>query len=332
MNQAHGAGEALLRIRELEMHFPITQGIVFQRQVGSIRAVDGLTFDLMQGETLGLVGESGCGKSTTGRAILQLHRPTKGSVQFEGVELTQISGSELRRMRRRMQMIFQDPYASLNPRMTVGSIVSEPLEVHNLGSSRAERQERVQELLEIVGLNPYFVNRYPHEFSGGQRQRIGVARALAVNPSFIVCDEPISALDVSIQAQVINLLEDLQAEMGLTYLFIAHDLSVVRHISTRIAVMYLGKIVELAERAELYDRPKHPYTEALLSAVPIPDPTVEAQRQHIILEGDVPNPAAPPQGCNFCTRCPQAMDICHEQEPEFKDLGGGHYAACFLHE
>lgn len=332
MNQENGAGEVLLTVENLKMHFPITKGIIFQREVGAIRAVDGLNFSLYKGETLGLVGESGCGKSTTGRAILQLHRPTAGSVQFEGVELTESTGQDLRRMRRRMQMIFQDPYASLNPRMTVGSIVGEPLEVHNLGNSRAERQERVQELLEIVGLNPYFVNRYPHEFSGGQRQRIGVARALAVNPSFIVCDEPISALDVSIQAQVINLLEDLQRDLQLTYLFIAHDLSVVRHISSRIAVMYLGKIVELADRKDLYDEPKHPYTQALLSAVPIPDPQVESQRQRIILEGDVPDPSSPPKGCNFSTRCPMVMDICHEQEPEFKDLGGGHYAACFLND
>ena len=328
----NGSGEVLLEVRDLKMHFPITRGILIQRQVGSIRAVDGLDFDLIRGETLGLVGESGCGKSTTGRAILQLHRPTAGSVRFEGVELTETSGPDLRQMRRRMQMIFQDPYASLNPRMTVGSIVGEPLDVHQLGNSKTDRQERVRELLEIVGLNPYFVNRYPHEFSGGQRQRIGVARALAVNPSFIVCDEPISALDVSIQAQVINLLEDLQRELQLTYLFIAHDLSVVRHISDRIAVMYLGKIVELAERTELYENPSHPYTEALLSAVPVPDPVVEAKRQRIILEGDVPNPAAPPTGCNFSTRCPKAMDRCFQEEPEFRDVGDGHYAACFLNE
>lgn len=330
--QEGGSQKTLLQVRGLEMHFPITRGIVFQRQVGAIKAVDGITFDLYEGETLGLVGESGCGKSTTGRAILQLHRPTGGSVQFEGKELTESKGEDLRKMRRRMQMIFQDPYASLNPRMTVGSIIGEPLEVHNIGSGKKDRQERVQELLKTVGLNPYFVNRYPHEFSGGQRQRIGVARALAVEPSFIVADEPISALDVSIQAQVINLMEDLQSEMNLTYLFIAHDLSVVRHIADRIAVMYLGKIVELADRDELYADPKHPYTQALLSAVPIPDPEIENKRQRIILEGDVPSPANPPKGCNFCTRCPRVMDICKEKDPEFKDYGNGHYAACFLYE
>ena len=324
--------DVLLSVQNLKMHFPITRGIILQRQVGSIKAVDGITFDLMRGETLGLVGESGCGKSTTGRAILQLYEPTAGEVVFEGQDLTDINSGDLRRMRRRMQMIFQDPYASLNPRMTVGSIVGEPLEVHKIGGSRREQQQRVQELLEIVGLNPYFINRYPHEFSGGQRQRIGVARALAVNPSFIVCDEPISALDVSIQAQVINLLEDLQSELGLTYLFIAHDLSVVRHISDRIAVMYLGKIVELADREELYENPLHPYTQALLSAVPIPDPQVEKKRQRIILEGDVPSPAEPPTGCNFNTRCPQVMDICRQYEPSFTDVGDGHRVACFLYD
>ena len=330
--QKNGQGEVLLSVQNLKMHFPITRGIILQRQVGSIKAVDGITFDLMRGETLGLVGESGCGKSTTGRAILQLYEPTAGEVVFEGQDLTDINSGDLRRMRRRMQMIFQDPYASLNPRMTVGSIVGEPLEVHKIGGSRREQQQRVQELLEIVGLNPYFINRYPHEFSGGQRQRIGVARALAVNPSFIVCDEPISALDVSIQAQVINLLEDLQSEMGLTYLFIAHDLSVVRHISDRIAVMYLGKIVELADREVLYENPLHPYTQALLSAVPIPDPQVEKKRQRIILEGDVPSPAEPPTGCNFNTRCPQVMDICRQYEPSFTDIGDGHRVACFLYD
>ncbi len=328
----NGSEGVLLHVHDLKMHFPITKGIIFQRTVGAIKAVDGISFDMYKGETLGLVGESGCGKSTTGRAILQLYRPTSGEVIFEGQDLVATKGEDLRKMRRRMQMIFQDPYASLNPRMTVGSIIGEPLEVHNIGASRAERQARVQELLKIVGLNPYFVNRYPHEFSGGQRQRIGVARALAVNPAFIVCDEPISALDVSIQAQVINLLEDLQEELGLTYLFIAHDLSVVRHISNRIAVMYLGKMVELADRDDLYANPLHPYTQALLSAVPIPDPAIELKRQRIILAGDVPSPANPPQGCHFCTRCPRVMDVCRTEEPPFKDYGSGHFAACWLYE
>jgi len=328
MNNNH---EVLLDVQDLKMYFPITQGIIFQRRIGDIKAVDGITFSVRQGETVGLVGESGCGKSTTGRAILQLYRPTAGHVYFKGEDLTMLKGEALRRKRREMQMIFQDPYASLNPRMTVGSIISEPLEVHNIYPSRKERQERVQELLRVVGLNPYFVNRYPHEFSGGQRQRIGIARALAVNPEFIVCDEPISALDVSIQAQIINLLQDLQAELGLTYLFIAHDLSVVRHISSRIAVMYLGKLVELADRDDLYHNPMHPYTQALLSAVPIPDPAIEEKRQRIILQGDVPSPANPPKGCNFCTRCPKVMDICHTTDPEFKDVGGGHWVACYLY-
>ena len=331
-NTDNGRGGKLLEVRDLKMHFPITRGIIVQRQVGAIKAVDGIDFTLFRGETLGLVGESGCGKSTTGRAILQLHRPTHGEVLFEGKDLTKTKGEELRKMRRRMQMIFQDPYASLNPRMTVGSIIGEPLEVHGIGSGRKDRQERVQALLKTVGLNPYFVNRYPHECSGGQRQRIGIARALAVNPSFIVCDEPISALDVSIQAQIINLLEDLQEELGLTYLFIAHDLSVVRHISDRIAVMYLGKIAEVADRDELYANPMHPYTQALLSAVPIPDPQIENQRRRIILEGDVPSPANPPKGCNFSTRCPRVMDICKEKDPPFKEYSSGHYGACWLHE
>ena len=323
--------EVIMQVRDLKKYFPITRGIVIQREVGAIKAVDGISFDVYQGETLGLVGESGCGKSTTGRTILQLYRPTAGEVHFEGTDLVSIKGEELRRMRRRMQMIFQDPYASLNPRMTVGNIIGEPLEVHGIAKGK-ERRERVQELLRVVGLNPYFVNRYPHEFSGGQRQRIGVARALALNPAFIVCDEPISALDVSIQAQIINLLEELQETFGLTYLFIAHDLSVVRHISDRIAVMYLGKIMELTGRHELYDNPMHPYSQALLSAVPIPDPVVEEKRQRIILEGDVPTPVNPPQGCNFSTRCPKVMDICREKEPPFKDYGNEHYVACWLYE
>ncbi len=329
-NTNGGQRDAILRVEGLKMWFPITSGI-FQRTVGHIKAVDGLDFEVYHGETLGLVGESGCGKSTAGRAILQLYRPTAGRVFFDAEDLTTMKGDALRRQRRRMQMIFQDPYASLNPRMTVGAIVGEPLEVHGMGNKQQNR-ERVQELLRIVGLNPYFVNRYPHEFSGGQRQRIGVARALAVNPAFIVLDEPISALDVSIQAQVINLLEDLQNEFGLTYLFIAHDLSVVRHISDRIAVMYLGKIVELTDRNELYANPKHPYTQALLSAVPIPDPTIEEKRQRIILEGDVPSPANPPVGCNFSTRCPQVMEICRQQKPEFKESGHAHWVACWLYE
>ena len=321
--------EVLVQVRNLKKHFPITRGIVIQRQVGAIKAVDGISFDVYEGETLGLVGESGCGKSTTGRTILQLYRPTAGEVHFEGTDLVNIKGEDLRRMRRRMQMIFQDPYASLNPRMTVGNIIGEPLEVHGIAKGK-ERRERVQELLRVVGLNPYFVNRYPHEFSGGQRQRIGVARALALNPAFIVCDEPISALDVSIQAQVVNLLEDLQAEFGLTYLFIAHDLSMVRHISTRVAVMYLGKIVELTDRESLYNRPLHPYTKALLSAVPIPDPVVEEKRQRIILEGDVPSPANPPKGCNFSTRCPVAIERCFDEDPEFREVSSDHWCACHL--
>ena len=330
MSESSNTHQKLVEVRGLKMWFPIMRGIL-QKHVADVKAVDGLNFDVFQGETLGLVGESGCGKSTTGRAILQLYKPTAGSVLFEGSDLVALKGEDLRKMRRRMQMIFQDPYASLNPRMTVGSIVAEPLEVHNIGT-KAERVERVRELLKVVGLNPYFINRYPHEFSGGQRQRIGVARALAVNPAFIVCDEPISALDVSIQAQVINLLEDLQEQFGLTYLFIAHDLSVVRHISDRIAVMYLGKIMELSDREELYLNPMHPYTQALLSAVPIPDPVIEEKRQRIILEGDVPSPVNPPKGCNFSTRCPKALDMCKEQEPEFRDYGGGHWAACWLHQ
>ena len=321
--------EILLEVKDLKMWFPITQGIVFQRHIGDIKAVDGISFFIRRGETLGLVGESGCGKTTTGRAILQLYRPTAGDVHFEGQNLCKLKGEALRRMRRKMQMIFQDPYASLNPRMTVGNIVGEPLEVHNILKGKALK-ERVMELLEVVGLNRYFINRYPHEFSGGQRQRIGVARALAVQPDFIVCDEPISALDVSIQAQIINLLEELQDKFGLTYLFIAHDLSVVKHISDRVAVMYLGKIVELTTREELYDNPLHPYTQALLSAVPIPDPAVEAKRKRIILTGDVPSPANPPKGCHFHTRCRvKIAGLCDVTEPEFKNVGKEHWVACY---
>src|SRR3979409_2101168 len=320
------SGNNLLTVTALKMHFPLTQGIIFQRQVGAVRAVDGIDFFVEKGETLGLVGESGCGKSTTGRAILQLYKPTAGTVTFDGTELTTLGGEQMRKMRRRMQMIFQDPYASLNPRMTVANIIGEPLEVHNLASGKA-KTDRVQELLKIVGLNPYFTNRYPHEFSGGQRQRIGVARALAVEPEFIVADEPISALDVSIQAQVINLLEELQDRFHLTYLFIAHDLSVVRHISDRVAVMYLGKIVELADRIDLYEHPLHPYSQALLSAVPLPDPVVEGKRKRIILTGDVPSPVNPPSGCRFHTRCPFAQQICREQEPPLTAAAEGHRVA-----
>ncbi len=323
------SSEVLLQVRDLVKYFPIMRGTLIQRQVGAVKAVDGISFDIFRGETLGLVGESGCGKSTAGRSILQLYRPTAGSVVFEGVDLVKLKGEELRKMRRRMQMIFQDPYASLNPRMTVGQIISEPLIIHGVSNGK-EAQERAEELLRLVGLNPAYTNRYPHEFSGGQRQRVGVARALALEPAFIVCDEPISALDVSVQAQVVNLLEDLQSQMGLTYLFIAHDLSMVRHISNRIAVMYLGVIVELADRHELYNHPLHPYTQALLSAVPIPDPVIEARRQRIILKGDVPSPINPPSGCRFRTRCPLADTICAEQRPEFREVESGHWVACHM--
>lgn len=324
----------LLRVEDLKKHFPITQGIIFMREVGSVKAVDGISFEVRRGETMGLVGESGCGKSTTGRTILQLHRATSGKVYFTGAddekhELTAMKGESLRKMRRKMQMIFQDPYASLNPRMTVGDIIGEPLVIHGVAHGR-EVQERVEQLLQVVGLNSLFANRYPHEFSGGQRQRIGVARALALQPEFIVCDEPISALDVSIQAQVVNLLEDLQEQFNLTYLFIAHDLSMVRHISNRVAVMYLGVIVELTSRDNLYGHPLHPYTQALLSAVPVPDPLVEEKRQRIILQGDVPSPVNPPSGCRFHTRCPIAQSICSETRPDWRDVGGDHWVACHL--
>ena len=319
--------DVLLDVQGLKVYFPVEAGLIFQRKIADVKAVDGISFQIRKGETLGLVGESGCGKSTTGRAILQLYRPTEGEVKFGEIELTKLKGGDLRRMRRKMQMIFQDPFASLNPRMSVGSIIGEPLAIHGLAKGK-ERRERVAELMRVVGLNPYYASRYPHEFSGGQRQRIGVARALAVEPDFIVADEPVSALDVSIQAQIINLLEDLQEEFNLTYLFIAHDLSVVRHISDRVAVMYLGKIMELTGRDELYQNPLHPYTKALLSAVPIPDPAVEVKRERIILSGDVPSPMFPPPGCVFNTRCPIAVDECRSVLPEWREVSPDHWVAC----
>ncbi len=325
-------GGDLLQVTDLRMFFPITQGIVFARHVGDVRAVDGVSLSVGRGETLGLVGESGCGKSTAGRAILRLYRPTGGRIVFDGTDITRLEGAPLRRMRRRMQMIFQDPYASLNPRMTASGIVGEPLDIHDIGT-RDERRARIRELFGVVGLDPDYGERYPHEFSGGQRQRIGVARALAVNPDLIIADEPISALDVSIQAQIINLLERLQAQFGLTYVFIAHDLSVVRFTSDRIAVMYLGRIVEVAGSRELNERPLHPYSVALLSAVPIPDPSVEARRRRVILKGDVPNPAAPPPGCHFHTRCWLRERLgnpaeCETVSPPLTEYRPGHFAAC----
>jgi oligopeptide transport system ATP-binding protein len=314
----------LLDVKHLKKHFPIKGG-VFSKTIGYVYAVDDINFTLEKGETLGLVGESGCGKSTTGRTILRLIEPTDGAIYFEGQNITGLDKGAMRALRREMQIIFQDPYASLNPRMTIGSIIGEPLEIHKIARG-SEKGERVASLLQKVGLRAEDMRKYPHEFSGGQRQRIGIARALALNPKLIVCDEPVSALDVSIQAQVINLLEDLQAEFGLSYLFIAHNLNVVEHISDRVAVMYLGQIVELASDEELYKNPQHPYTEALLSAVPIPDPTVKKKR--IILEGDVPSPINPPRGCHFHTRCMYKEKICEEVEPEFKNIGGGHWVAC----
>jgi len=323
--------ESLVEIENLTKHFPITRGIIFQRQVGAVRAVDGVSFTITRGETLGLVGESGCGKTTAGRTLLGLYPATGGVVRIDGQDVQTARGEELLAIRRKAQMIFQDPFGSLNPRWTVNAIVSEPLRVHKLCQNEKERSERVKELLELVGLSARLVNRFPHEFSGGQRQRIGIARALASDPAFIVCDEPISALDVSIQAQVVNLLEDLQDQLGLTYLFIAHDLSMVRHICDRVAVMYLGRLAELAEKDELYENPLHPYTQALLSAVPVPDPSAARERKRIILEGDVPSPSNPPPGCRFNTRCPVKMDICSEEEPELRDLGEGHFVSCHLY-
>ena len=321
-------GDVLLDVQDLKMYFPVTAGLIFQRKVADIKAVDGVSFSVRRGETLGLVGESGCGKTTTGRCILQLYRPTAGAVMMNGRNLVEVKGRELRAMRRQMQVIFQDPYSSLNPRMTAGNIIGEPLIVHGLTKSRQEYKERVRELLSVVGLNPYMADRFPHEFSGGQRQRIGVARALSVNPDFIVCDEPVSALDVSIQAQIINLLEELQSQFNLTYLFIAHDLSVVRHISDRVAVMYLGHIVEVAGRNEIYADPLHPYTRALLSAVPIPDPVIDAQRERIVLTGEVPSPLNPPRGCVFHPRCYMATEDCQLVMPPLHEVKTDHWVAC----
>jgi oligopeptide transport system ATP-binding protein len=327
----------LLDVQDLSVYFPVTRGILIEKKVADVKAVDQISFQIHKGETLGLVGESGCGKTTTGRAILQLTKATGGKILFwdeernEYLDLTKLKGEELRRVRKKIQIIFQDPYGSLNPRMSCGGIVGEPLKIHGLAKGK-EYQDRVEELLTIVGLHPYFASRYPHEFSGGQRQRIGIARALASSPNFIVCDEPISALDVSIQAQIINLLEELQERFGLTYLFIAHDLAVVRHISDRIVVMYLGHIAEVADRNTLYENPLHPYTKALLSAVPIPDPAIETKRERIILQGDVPSPLRPPSGCVFHTRCPIAIDVCKEEIPLLRNVGGTgtdeHWVAC----
>jgi oligopeptide transport system ATP-binding protein len=319
--------EPLLQVKGLKKYFPITGGI-FGKKIGEVKAVDNVSFTVYKGETLGLVGESGCGKSTTGRMLLRLIEPTEGSIVFENKEITSLSKSELRKMRRQMQMVFQDPFASLNPRHTVEKILEEPLIVHGIGSKQ-ERKKRVQEMLEVVGLSSYHARRYPHQFSGGQRQRIGIARALMTHPKLIIADEPVSALDVSIQAQVLNLLEDLQKEFGLTYIFIAHDLGVVRHISDRIGVMYLGRLVELADSDKLYENPKHPYTKALLSAVPIPDPEHKQDKQ--LLSGDLPSPANPPKGCAFHTRCSACMEICKTARPELKEIEQGHYVACHLY-
>ena len=322
------APQPLVRVRDLKMHFPIHAGLL-RRRVGEVKAVDGLSFDVFEGETLGLVGESGCGKSTAGRAVLRLYDITSGQIEIDGREIGQTPQSQLRTMRPTMQMVFQDPQASLNPRMTVEAIIREPLDEHTKLNA-VEKRDKVLDLMDSVGLNRKFAKRYPHAFSGGQRQRIGIARALALNPKFIVCDEPIAALDVSIQAQVVNLLEDLQEQFGLTYLFISHDLSMVRHIATRVAVMYLGKIVELADREALFAGAMHPYTQALLSAVPEPDPAIAGKVERIILQGDVPSPSNPPKGCNFCTRCPAVMDVCKDIEPDYREVSPGHFAACHL--
>jgi oligopeptide/dipeptide ABC transporter ATP-binding protein len=332
MVQTAVASDTLLDVRGLKMYFPITQGIIFQRTVGHVRAVDDISFSIKRGQTLGLVGESGSGKTTIGRTLIRLYKPTAGEVLFDGEDLAKLQGEQLRQMRRRIQMVFQDPYASLNPRYTIGSLVAEPMYIYRTGTNQ-EIRERTAELLRVVGLRPEYIDRYPHEFSGGQRQRIAVARALAINPEFVIADEPVSALDVSVRAQVLNLLQRLQKQFHLTYLFVSHDLSVVRHVADRIAVMYLGKIVEIADRDELYAAPKHPYTKALLSAVPIPDPKIERKRQRIILSGDLPSPINIPKGCRFHTRCPMAQSICREIEPPFEAKEGReHYAACHFAE
>ncbi|RBQ15506.1 peptide ABC transporter ATP-binding protein [Spongiactinospora rosea] len=326
-------GERVLEVRDLVKHFPLTQGIIFKRQIGQIKAVDGVSFDLHRGETLGVVGESGCGKSTLAKVLMALERPTSGSVKINGEDMAAARGGALKRMRRNVQMVMQDPYTSLNPRMTVGDIIGEPYEIHPDVAPKGDRRRKVQELLEVVGLNPDHINRYPHQFSGGQRQRIGIARGLALQPEIIICDEPVSALDVSIQAQVINLLERLQNEFNLAYIFIAHDLSVVRHISDRVAVMYLGKLVELGKDTEIYDKPAHPYTQALLSAVPVPDPEGREARERIILQGDPPSPANPPSGCRFRTRCWKAQEICAKEEPLLEiRTGTAHESACHFAE
>ncbi|HEU4425269.1 MAG TPA: dipeptide ABC transporter ATP-binding protein [Pilimelia sp.] len=325
--------DVVLETRDLVKHFPLTRGIVIKRQIGAVQAVDGVNLQLRRGETLGIVGESGCGKSTLARLLVGLERPTSGSILVQGKDMLGVRGGELRRARRNLQLVMQDPYTSLNPRMTVGDIVGEPFDIHPDVAPRNQRRQRVRELIDLVGLNPDHINRYPHQFSGGQRQRIGIARALALRPEIILCDEPVSALDVSIQAQVINLLEKLQTEMGLSYIFIAHDLSVVRHIADRVAVMYLGKIVEIGTDVEIYERPTHPYTQALLSAVPVPDPTLRGHRDQIVLEGDVPSPANPPSGCRFRTRCWKAQDICAEQEPPLVERErSAHPSACHFAE
>ena len=320
--------ETLVEVRNLKMYFPVTEGAFIPKVVAHVKAVDGISFNILRGETLGLVGESGCGKTTTGRCILQLEKATAGDIIYDGVNLNKLNLKQMRPLRQRIQVIFQDPYSSLNPRMKIGEIISEPMMVHKTEADQAARDKRVSELLSVCGLNPKFADRYPHEMSGGQRQRVGIARALSVKPEFIICDEAVSALDVSIQAQVINLLEDLRDEFNLTYLFIAHDLSVVRHLCHRVAVMYLGSMVELAECDELYDHPVHPYTQALLNAVPIPDPAIEAKRKHQIIKGEIPSPMNPPSGCVFHPRCPIAVDACKKNMPEFREIRPGHWAAC----